>query len=312
MKLIDLHCDTAMKLLRDPEVSLARNDFSIDLEKLDKVHSLAQVFALYVDKEKYSSCLQTGRDMLARLKGELEKNADQIAWAGNGAAIRANEKSGKKTALIAIEEGGVLEGTMESLHEFFEGGVRFITLTWNYPNEIGFPHGEEHGHKGLTPFGIELLGEMDRLGVIADVSHLSEGGFWDVVKHCKGAFMATHSNCRALKGHSRNLHDEQIKALADKGGVMGISVVKNFLMEGDDDGRLDAMVAHIKHAHKIGGLDVLAMGTDFDGTATNHELQYIDDLNKLEPKLREAGYTEDQLEKIYWRNALRVIDEVLR
>lgn len=312
MKLIDLHCDTAMKLLHNPEVSLARNDFSIDLEKLDKVHSLAQVFALYVDKEKYDSCLQTGREMLARLKGELKKNAGQIAWAGNGVGIRANEQSGKKTALIAIEEGGVLEGKMESLHEFFEEGVRFITLTWNYPNEIGFPHGEEHGHKGLTPFGIELLGEMGRLGVIADVSHLSEGGFWDVVKHCRGAFMATHSNCRALKNHTRNLTDEQIKALADKGGVMGISVVKNFLMEGDDDGRVDAMVAHIKHAHAVGGLDVLAIGTDFDGTATNHEFQYIDDLNKLEPKLREAGYTDEQLEKIYWRNALRVIDEVLR
>lgn len=312
MKLIDLHCDTAIKLLQEPEVSLARNDFSVDLEKLDRAHCLAQVFALYVDKEKYSSCRQTGRDMLARLKGELEKNAGQIAWAGNGAGIRANEESGKKTALISIEEGGVLEGKMENLREFFEEGVRLITLTWNYPNEIGFPHGEEHGHKGLTPFGIELLGEMDRLGVIADVSHLSEGGFWDVVRHCKGVFMATHSNCRALKDHTRNLTDQQIRALADKGGVMGICVAKNFLMEGQDEGRIEAMVAHIKHAHAVGGLDVLAMGTDFDGTSTNRELRYIDDLNKLEPKLREAGYTDSQLEKIYWRNALRVIDEVLR
>lgn len=311
MKLIDLHCDTAMKLLQNPEINLAKNELSIDLGKLDKVHSLAQVFALYVNMEEYPERAATGFAMLKRLKGEIEKNKGQIAWAGNGATIRANEKAGKKTALVAIEEGGVLEGKMENLQAFYEEGVRFITLTWNYPNEIGFPHGEEHGAKGLTPFGISLLGEMGRLGMIADVSHLSEGGFWDVAKHCKTAFMATHSNCRALKDHTRNLTDGQIRALADKGGVMGICVVKNFLLEGEDDGRIEAMVAHIKHAHKMGGIDVLAIGTDFDGTSTNHEFHTIDDLNKLEPKLRAAGYTDEQLEKIYWKNALRVMDEVL-
>ena len=311
MKLIDLHCDTAIKLLQNPDVQLAKNDFSIDIEKLGRVDSMAQVFALYVDMKEYPAPAQTGHAVLKRLKGELEKNSANIAWAGDGAGIRENEAAGKITALVAIEEGGVLEGKMENLHAFYEEGARFITLTWNYPNEVGFPHGEEHGTKGLTPFGIELLGEMDRLGVIADVSHLSEGGFWDVVKHCKGAFMATHSNCRTLQEHTRNLTDEQIRALADKGGVMGINVVKKFLLEGPDEGRVEAMVAHVRHAHKIGGLDVLAIGTDFDGTVTNHELQYIDDLNKLEPKLREAGYTEDQIEKIYWRNALRVFDDGL-
>jgi membrane dipeptidase len=311
MKLIDLHCDTAMKLLQNPAISLAKNDLSIDLEKLDRAHSLAQVFALYVNRETTGSCFTTGWAMLGRLKAELAANSGQIAWAGNGAGVLANEKSGKKTAMIAIEEGGVLEGTMENLYAFYKEGVRFITLTWNYPNEVGFPHGEEHGHKGLTPFGLDLLGEMDRLGLIADVSHLSEGGFWDVARTCKGPFMATHSNCRALKDHTRNLTDTQIRALADKGGVMGLGIVKNFLMEGEDDGRIDAMVAHIRHAHKIGGLDALAIGTDFDGTSTNHEFRFIDDLNKVEPRLRAAGYTDGQLEKIYWKNALRVMNEVL-
>lgn len=312
MKVIDLHCDTAMKLLQNPDASLAKNELAVDLEKLDAVDSLAQVFALFVNKDLVDSPYATGVAVLDRLEAELQKNSAQIAWVGNIEGILENERAGKKTALIAIEEGGVLEGSLENLHMFHKRGVRFITLTWNHPNEIGFPHGEEHGMKGLTPFGFELLEEMNRLGMLPDVSHLSEGGFWDVAKASATPFMATHSNCRALKDHTRNLTDEQIRALANKGGVMGISVVKNFLKEGADEGRIEAMVAHIKHAHKVGGLDVLAIGTDFDGTALNSELTSIADLNKLEPQLRAAGYSDEELEKIYWKNALRVIGDVLR
>lgn len=311
MKLIDLHCDTVMQLYEHPEKRLARNDLSIDLDMLDKTDSLAQVFALFVDAGKADGLAATGSAMLKLLRGELDSNAETIAWAGSGDDIRRNAANGKKSALIAIEEGGVLEGKAENLRAFYDEGVRFITLTWNYPNEIGFPHGEEHGHKGLTPFGLSLLEEMNALGVIADVSHLSEAGFWDVANNAKKPFMATHSNCRALREHTRNLYDDQIKALADKGGVMGISVVKNFLLDGEDMGRLNAMVAHIKHAENVGGIGALAIGTDFDGTSTNEEIRRLEDLNKLEPLLRRAGYTDEKLEKLYWKNALRVLDDVL-
>lgn len=312
MKLIDLHCDTAAKLLDNPDLSLAANSLSVDLDKLKNADSMAQVFALFVDMEKTPARAGTAFSMLERLRWELENNANRIAFAGSGKDIRANSAAGKLSAMIALEEGGIIEGSLETLREFHKRGARFVTLTWNHPNELGFPHGPEHGHKGLTSFGLEVLDEMHRLGMIADVSHLSEGGFRDVARHCKTAFMATHANCRALCGHTRNLTDEQIRALAGKGGVMGICVVKKFLMDGEDDqGRVEAFVAHVKHAHNVGGLDVVAIGTDFDGTAVNHEFARIDDLNKVEPLLRQAGYTTDQLEKIYWRNAMRVIDDVL-
>jgi membrane dipeptidase len=311
MKLIDLHCDTAYKLLQDPVRTLARNDLAVDLDALENVRSMAQVFALFVDQGKTASPAGTAHAMLDRLRAELEANGDRIAFAGNGAAIRENEKAGRMSALVGMEEGGALEGSLDALRAFYAKGVRFITLTWNYPNEIGFPHGAEYGQKGLTPFGLELLAELDRLGVIADVSHLSEGGFRDVAERAQGPFMATHSNCRALKDHTRNLTDAQIRVLADKGGVMGLCVAKNFLLEGEDSGRLEAMVRHIEHARNAGGIDVLAIGGDFDGTALNHELRRIDDLNKLEPLLRKAGYTDGMLERIYWQNALRVIDAVL-
>jgi Zn-dependent dipeptidase, microsomal dipeptidase homolog len=312
MKLIDLHCDTAMKMMEDPTQHLAKNSLSIDLEKLAQAESMAQVFAIFIDLETIKeSPIKAGFAMLDHFWKELEQNADKIKFAANGGEIRTNEMQGKKSALLAIEEGAVLEGQMGNLHGFYRQGVRFITLTWNYPNEIGFPHGKEHGAKGLTPFGLEVVEEMNRIGMMVDVSHLSEGGFWDVCKNSKTPFMATHSNCQALKDHTRNLTDDQIRGLAEKGGVMGISVVKNFLMEGEDDGRLEAMVNHIRHAHKVGGIDVVSIGTDFDGTSTNHEFSTIGDLQKLTKRLQEVGYSEDELEKIYWRNALRVINQVL-
>ncbi|CAK7009947.1 MAG: hypothetical protein DELT_02038 [Desulfovibrio sp.] len=315
MKLLDLHCDTALKLFEDVSLNLRANDMCVDLDKLDAVNSMAQVFALFVDRETYAARSATCLAMLERLQKEVTANADRIAFAYSAADVLANAATGRKSAILAIEDGGSLEGEMENLHVFYEKGVRIITLTWNYPNEIGFPHGTEHGHKGLTPFGRDLVREMERLGVIPDVSHLSEGGFWDVAKTCRKPFMASHSNCRALADHTRNLDDAQIRALADTGGVMGICVVRKFLLPGDfrtlgerDEGRIEALVAHIKHAENVGGIDVLAIGTDFDGTLTNHELRQIDDLNKLEPLLRAAGYGDEKLEKIYWKNALRVLD----
>ena len=253
MGLIDLHCDTIMLLMDQENVGLRQNDLSIDSEKLKGAESLAQFFALYVDMGKYSKPFEEGLRMADRFYQELDKNKDLIAWAGNGAEIRQNQLEGKISAMLSIEEGGVLAGKLEHLRTFYRLGVRMITLTWNYPNEIGFPHGQEHGEKGLTPFGLKIIEEMNRLGMLVDVSHLSEGGFWDVVKHSKVPFMASHSNCRTLREHTRNLTDEQIRTLSDRGGVMGISVVASFLNDPTlNSNRIDDMVRHINHAYQIG------------------------------------------------------------
>ena len=312
MGLIDLHCDTIMLLMDQENVGLRQNDLSIDSEKLKGAESLAQFFALYVDMGKYSKPFEEGLRMADRFYQELDKNKDLIAWAGNGAEIRQNQLEGKISAMLSIEEGGVLAGKLEHLRTFYRLGVRMITLTWNYPNEIGFPHGQEHGEKGLTPFGLKIIEEMNRLGMLVDVSHLSEGGFWDVVKHSKAPSMASHSNCRTLREHTRNLTDEQIRTLSDRGGVMGISVVASFLNDPTlNSNRIDDMVRHINHAYQIGGLDVIAIGTDFDGTVAGKELSRIDEMYRLADALKKAGYKEDAIEKIWWKNALRVIDEVL-
>ncbi len=314
MKMVDLHCDTVDKLMDDPAYRLAENEFAIDLNKMEKAGSLAQVFALFVNMKEVESPSARGYDMLQRLWQELDRNEDRILWAGNASDLRKNKLHDKMSAMIAIEEGGVLEGEIGNLHNFYRQGVRFVTLTWNYPNEIGFPHGAEHGMKGLTTFGHELIEEMERIGVITDVSHLSEAGFWDVKKTLEKPFVATHSNCQALCNHSRNLTDEQIKALSESGGVMGINIFSKFLIDSPtpDSDLVEAAVAHVKHAIKIGGIDVVALGGDLDGIPACSTFKTIGDMGKIEQSLLKHGFKENEIEKIWSTNAIRVMDAVLK
>lgn len=190
-------------------------------------------------------------------------------------------------------------------------GVRAITLTWNYPNEIGYPNTNyEHKDKGLTSFGEEVVHEMNRLGMLIDVSHLSDQGFYDVARLSSKPFIASHSNARAIKNHSRNLDDNMIKTLSEKGGVMGICFERDFLGE-SEKARIEDMIKHIKHIKNIGGIDVIALGSDFDGCHPDGEISNIGEIEKLSYALKDNNFTEDEIDKIFYRNALRVIKDVL-
>jgi membrane dipeptidase len=190
-------------------------------------------------------------------------------------------------------------------------GVRLITLTWNFPNEIGFPNCQnEYMNKGLTEFGKEVVYEMNKLGMVIDVSHLSDGGFYDVANLSSKPFVASHSNSRSIRSHTRNLTDDMIRTLAEKGGVTGINFCAAFLGS-SRDGRIDDMVEHIKHLRNIGGIDVIALGSDFDGIGNDVEIKDSSEMNKLAYELSKQGFNDDEIEKIFFKNALRVIKEVL-
>jgi membrane dipeptidase len=290
---------------------LRKNNFSVDVEKLRAGNSLAQFFALYFDLKKTSDPLDTALAMLDRFYAELEKNPSDLAFAGNFADIMSNDKNGKISALLTVEEGAVLKGKIHNLHALHKLGVRLITLTWNYPNEIGFPHKkEEYRTKGLTPFGKDVVAEMNRLGMIVDVSHLSDAGFDDVANLSEKPFVASHSNARAVCNHSRNLTDEMIRCLADAGGVMGLNFEKSFLGSAPVS-RVEDMVAHARHIYKVGGIDVLAVGSDFDGICPELELRDMSEIGKLTDALAADGFSTGEIEKIMYKNALRVIREVL-
>lgn len=310
MRLVDLHCDT-IDLLMGNDKNLYENDLCVDIEKLKKANSLAQTFALFVDtkdiKNPYDYCIS----MYERFLGELNKNSNDISLVTNYNEIIKNNKI---SALLSIEEGAVLEGDIKKLEEFYDLGVRFLTLTWNYENEIGYPNCfKEFKNKGLKTFGFEVIEKMNDLGMIIDVSHLSDGGFYDVYKCSKKPFIATHSNSRTVTNHSRNLTDDMIRCLGNSGGVIGINFCNYFLNDRDDsNSTLEDIIKHIKHIVNVGGIEVLSIGTDFDGILSNVEIKDVSQMDKLVSSLQKNDFKESDIEKIFNKNALRVIKEVLK
>jgi len=293
------------------QASLRENDLSVDIRKLRAGSVMAQFFALFVDLAKTDNPLDTCLTMLDRFYRELEANKEAIQIATCWRDIMDNDAAGKISAFLTIEEGGVLGGKLSHLRNFHRLGVRLVTLTWNYPNEIGFPNAkEEYRKQGLTEFGREVVAEMNRLGMLIDVSHLSDQGFYDVASLSTRPFVASHSNARAITPHPRNLTDDMIRVLAEKGGIAGLNFAKQFL--GDRDISLvEDMVRHVRHIYKVGGVDVLAVGTDFDGIKPKQEVASSAEMDKLAQGLAKAGFNEGEIEKIFHGNALRVIRDTL-
>lgn len=322
MNFIDMHCDTIYALVNkkpclnksiaiNESETLYKNSLSVDIKKLKTSNSIAQFFALFINLTETKPPLKTALNMLDFFYNELEKYSDFIEIAKNYEDINKNLSKNKISALLTIEEGAALEGSLYNLRNFYRLGVRLITLAWNIPNEIGFPNcKKEFMNKGLTPFGLEVMEEMNKLKMIIDVSHLSDGGFYDVVKHSKSPFVASHSNARAITDHPRNLTDEMIKILSNKGGVMGINFEKTFLGQ-SEEGKISEMIAHIRHIRNVGGIDVLCIGSDFDGIETPSEIKSSNEIEKLISALKKDGFHENEIEKILYKNALRVIKETL-
>ncbi|NLM34070.1 MAG: membrane dipeptidase [Clostridiales bacterium] len=311
MKIIDLHCDTLTKLAEDSSSQLRKNQFSIDIEKLQKSNYLAQFFAAFVDKDNHRDPFAWALKLIEVFKNEEAKNKDKIKQAYSYEDLVANEKEGKISCFLSIEEGAALKGSLDNLLLFYQQGVRLITLTWNYPNEIGYPNAEErYRNKGLTAFGFQLIEAMNDLGIIIDVSHLSDKGFWDVASQSKSPFLASHSNARAIRNHSRNLSDEMIRTIAEKGGLVGINFYSNFL--GDKNiGTIQDIITHIRHMKKVGGIDILALGSDFDGISTPVEFEDCSHMDQLYYGLLKSGFSEDEVDKIFYSNALSFIKEIL-
>lgn len=313
MRVVDLHCDTILGIKGEKEpVELRKNNLNVDIEKLWKANSLAQFFAMFVNLKSETDPMERCLEMIDKLYLEIDKNRDDIAIVRDYNDLMENDKSGKLSAFITIEEGGAIKGKLHNLRNFYRLGVRLITLTWNYPNEIGYPNCmPEYMNTGLTDFGHEVVREMNELGMLIDVSHLSDGGFYDVARLSNAPFTASHSNARAMHHHRRNLTDDMIRVLSEKGGVMGINFEREFL-NSEPISRVEDMVNHIKHVKNVGGIDVIAIGSDFDGINQELEIENIGQIDKLLSGLQRNGFTEGEMEKIFYRNALRVIKDVLK
>lgn len=308
--MIDLHCDTIMQLLDHPDSGdLYRNTWKIDIEKLQKAHSKVQDFALFINLGDTNDLYGRYEEMRNLCTTQIHLYGEHIQHVLSYQDVESVYKSGKIGALMSIEEGGVLGGDLDKLKQAYQDGVRLITLTWNYPNSLGEPHcGEQH--KKLTPKGIEFVEAMQDLGIIVDCSHLNDAGTEQLGDILDVPFIASHSNAREVTAHTRNLPDNLIKLIANKGGVIGLNFAQSFLGTSPVS-RIEDIVKHGLYLINKGGEDVVALGTDFDGIKPNTEIKDASEMYRLYDAFKEAGLSVDQCEKLFWKNADRLLKEIL-
>ena len=317
MQLVDLHCDTLYELMGLPEgITLRNNPCDVDIEGLKKSGMVVQFFACYVDGLSYPNWDQAYlavMQMLDRLEAEQCSDLRQVF---SYSEITRNIGHGRISAVAAVEEGGILNGDLSRLTKLYDRGVRLITLTWNYENCIGYPNSPDDYEmsEGLKTFGFQVIEEMNRLGMLIDVSHLSEGGFWDCINHSKAPICASHSNARTLCDHPRNLTDDMLMALADNGGIVGLNFVPDFLNPNILATSRD-IALHAKHMIHVAGEDVVAIGGDLDGFKNQRREDWVGHVSQMEvlwPHFKKVGITERQIDKICFGNANRVMKEVLK
>lgn len=320
MSIIDLHCDTIMKLYENPNSNLLENHFQIDLKRLQQNDFLLQTFAIFLDKQQYPQRKKTALHMYQRFIKELEKNAATIGLIKTQADYNENKANKQISALLTLEEGGILEGKIENLEEFYQLGVRLITLTWNYPNEIGTPnilywdkekHILEENQTSLTKFGFECIQRMSELHMIIDLSHASDQVAKDILDSSAQGIVASHSNARKLTPHPRNLSDELIQKIADKNGLIGINFFDQFLKLKQPTNLPAAISEHLWYMYQLVGEDSLCFGSDFDGIPVHADLNDVNSFPKIIQALKQKGFTSRQIEKISYLNAENFLQHYL-
>jgi membrane dipeptidase len=348
MLLIDTHNDITSRTVDGYDIGKAKNDGHTNVTSLKKGGVGAQFFAVYVSPS-YVNGNHSANRTLAMIDtvrhGIVERYPNDFALAVTADDIERIHKQGKIAALMGIEGGHAIEDSLGLLRDYFDLGIRYMTLTHTNTNSWADSSGDveragvEH-HNGLTPFGKQVVREMNRLGMMIDISHVADKTFWDALETSRAPIIASHSSCRALCNVPRNMTDDMIAGLAKKGGVMQINFNCGFLSEksaeagkrvqdstlpgaaGEDatiaeykkmvpPATLDDVVAHIDHAVKIGGIDSVGIGSDFDGVfCTPKGLEDVSQFPNLTRALLEKGYSEENIRKIYGGNTLRVMRAV--
>ncbi len=301
-RIFDAHADTMSKLYENCG-NIKRNSCHIDLERMKNFEGYTQVFAAFADK---NAIKETPKKYAKKL---IEKYKNETVSCGISHIQTAKdlERTGH-SSILSIEGGEAIEGKIDTLYEFFDLGVRIMTLTWNYDNEISGGIGENE--KGVTPFGKTTIKEMNKLGMAVDVSHISEKGFWDVFAISEKPFIASHSNVKKLCNHPRNLSDEQIKAIIERGGVIGINFYPLFL---DESGKctMEKILEHIEYILEMGGENNIGIGSDFDGIEYLPEgMSGSEDMERLISLMEKRNYGKEIINKLLFENFSRVLGAI--
>lgn len=295
----DAHCDTAYEMAQKG-CGLDVNALHISLSQAEVFESYIQVFAAWTS-DKLTGATRTDAffDIAENFRRQVDSNSDRIALCLDGEDISRTLSEGKIAAVLAIEGGGALNGELSAVQRVFDAGVRMLTLTWNGQNELGFGQPEEGG---LTPFGKDVLRLMEEVGILADVSHLSERGFWDVYEHARRPFLASHSNLKSVCQHPRNITDEQFKAIVEVGGVCGINLCPLFLT-GSSCADFESVERHLYRFLELGGEKSVVMGADFDGiTELPDGVSGLSSIPALMEYFAGRGYTQDIIDAVFFGN----------
>lgn len=348
--IVDTHNDVTSHTLKGYDIGSAGSKFHTDIARLKQGNVGAVFFAVYVAASYAKSNRAAHRtlEMIDTVRRDIvEKHPDAFQLVTRADDVAAARKNGKIAALMGIEGGHAIEDNPRLLRAFYDLGIRYMTLTHSNNNNWADSSGEAPRHNGLTELGKRVVAEMNRIGMMVDISHVSDKTFQDVVAVSRAPVLASHSSCRAISNIPRNITDDMIRALAGKGGVIQINFGCEFLNQKSADtstfsnpvykrraaelkkagrtaelkdlsasivpAQLSDIVAHIDHARKIAGVDHIGIGSDFDGVGCVP--QGMEDVSKF-PALTRAllakGYTAADLAKIYGGNVLRVMREVER
>ena len=312
---LDTHCDTPMFFPQGIHFEQRDPRILVDLHKMTEGRQDATIMVAYLpqNSEDWKGVSGEKRAFADNIFDVIEQivaaNADYLALARTPQQLWDNKRAGRKSIMIGIENGLALEGDLQNVKHFAERGVVYITLCHNGDNDICDSARGNNTHGGVSAFGEQVIREMNRLGLMVDLSHAGEKSFYDALNISSTPIVCSHSSCRALCDHPRNLTDEQMRRLAQAGGVMQVTLYNGFLVREGEATILDAF-AHLEHAISIMGIDHVGLGTDFDGDGGICGLRDSSELLQFTRQLLSRRYSEADIQKIWGGNFLRVMQQV--
>jgi membrane dipeptidase len=282
----------------------------LDLPRMIEGGVDCQVFVIWSDPKRQYDRMRRGLDLLDHLINEISANSPKIGLARSYNDITDLNKQGKVAALLSLEGGEPLAGEVSMLRNFYRLGVRLIGLTWSFQNELGYGI-REKPEMGLTEFGFKVIEEANSLGMIVDVSHLNNRGFYDVIETSRNPIIASHSNSKTVHNHRRNLDDKQLKAIADKGGAIGINFTPQFLSE--TEATINDVIKHIKYISSLVGFERIGLGSDYDGMENAPiGLEDVSKLPMLTKRMVEEGFKVQDIKNVLGESMLGVFREVIK
>lgn len=306
---LDTHCDTPMFFPQGIHFEQRDPKILVDLHKMTEGRQDATIMVAYLPQptENPTAFADSIFDQIEVIVGQ---NSDYVRIANTPRDLWMNKHQGLKSIMLGIENGIAIDGKLENLQHFVDRGIVYMTLCHNGDNDICDSASKtQHTHHGVSAFGEQVIKEMNRLGVLVDMSHAGEESFYQALEISSKPIVCSHSSARALCDHPRNLTDDQMRALAQKGGVAQTTIYHGFLKK-DGEATINDVIAHLEHAIDVMGIDHVGLGTDFDGDGGVRGLADSSELINFTRRLLARRFSEHDIQKIWGGNFLRVMEEV--